>query len=478
MKKLIYLFVLLITVSLNMHSTTYIVANSSNLSSYVKKAVAGDTVLVHQGTYAMSSQINITNDGTEDKMIVLMGYPGETMPVIDASNKASFCFQLEADYWHIYGLELKNATHSGIKINGGNHNLCEYLIIHDNANTGFQIGGGSSYNVIKNVDSYHNKDADNEDADGFAPKLDVGTDNYFYGCRSWENSDDGYDGYMRGTDRDIYTYYDHCIAYRNGYIENATGNGDGNGFKLGGYDKGYPRRHNVQCTFCLSVNNEHKGFDRNSNVGTITLYNCSAYNNGISSSDYNFAFPSGKSGTQADGHPITVKNCVSISDDGRDYQMSCTPYVVDHNTWQLDGCSASDFESVDTSQIIAARKSDGSLPDMTFMMLKKDSKLIDAGTDVGLDYSGVAPDLGWKEYVDPAGIGNASFEGLKISRTDGSITINSDKPFVQVAIYDMSGKLLTEHTGYSRSVNIPVPECPLYLVRIVVNGHSYGYKIK
>ena len=44
-------------------------------------------------------------------------------------------------------------------------------------------------------DSYFDTDpVDYGDADGFAPKLTLGSGNYFFGCRAWKNCDDGLDG--------------------------------------------------------------------------------------------------------------------------------------------------------------------------------------------------------------------------------------------------------------------------------------------
>lgn len=461
------------------HAANIEVKNYTELKSAVSKATAGDSIFLHAGTYKITSQISISkNSGTADKMIFLGGYPGEAYPLLDCS--ASYAFYMQADYWHFKDLEIVHATHNGIRLEGSDHGIYENLRIHDNKNTGLQIDRGSSYNIIKNCDSYHNIDARNEDADGFAPKLEVGTDNYFYGCRSWENSDDGYDGYMRGDDRQITTYYDHCIAYRNGYIENANGNGDGNGFKLGGYDAGSPRCHNFMVNNCISANNLHKGYDRNSNVGSITIYNSSAFNNGTTSKDFNFAYPAGKRSTQNDGHTLTMKNCVSYSKDGRDYQMSCTPYVEDHNTWDssISGCSLDDFVSVDTLELMAARNADGSLPDMAFMNLKQGSKLIDAGTDVGLSFSGSAPDLGWKEYVSTTGIASVAKENVTITRRDGVLSISCDKQFPQVSVYDLSGKLIASHTGYADHIAIDAPRTGVCLVRVVIDGKSYGYKVR
>ena len=69
-----------------------------------------------------------------------------------------------------------------------------------NADTGLQIGNGASNNTIVNCDSFYNADSTLENADGFACKLDAGTGNQFIGCRAWQNLDDGWDGYLRGTD--------------------------------------------------------------------------------------------------------------------------------------------------------------------------------------------------------------------------------------------------------------------------------------
>ena len=62
--------------------------------------------------------------------------------------------------------------------------------------------------------------------------------NYFYGCRSWKNCDDGWDGYLRGAD-DVSTTVENCWAFENGYFEDGTDagvNANGNGFKMGGSD--------------------------------------------------------------------------------------------------------------------------------------------------------------------------------------------------------------------------------------------------
>lgn len=115
----------------------------------------------------------------------------------------------------------------------------------------------------------------------------------------------------------------------------------------------------------------------------MAIYNCSAYSNG---NNYNFSStnPLAK---------LTVKNSCAIGIFG-----SIKAAVLDqsNNGWQNSLVTdAADFESVDISQLIVARKTDGSLPDVTFMHLKATSDLIDKGIGIeGIPYLGVAPDLG------------------------------------------------------------------------------------
>jgi hypothetical protein len=66
-----------------------------------------------------------------------------------------------------------------------------------------------------------------------------------------------------------------------------------------------------------------------------------------------------------------------------------------YNSWNL-GVTLSDaqFQSVSTSGWDAPRRSDGGLPVLPHLRPAATSTLIDKGVDVGLPYSGSAPDLG------------------------------------------------------------------------------------
>ena len=159
--------------------------------------------------------------------------------------------------------------------------------------------------------------------------------------------------------------------------------GNGNGFKMGG---GYTN-HKILIHHCLAVGNYARGFDQNNNGGTMWVYNCSAYQN-----SYNYGF------TTAYG-TNTIQNCISLAGQNGDAYKAQTVVSIDHNSWNSGfSVSANDFQSLDTTLILAPRQADGSLPDVPFMRLKDSSPLIDAGIDVNLTYNGYAPDLGCYEF--------------------------------------------------------------------------------
>ena len=93
----------------------------------------------------------------------------------------------------------------------------------------------AAYNYVLNCDAYRNADPATgyENADGFSCKLYAGEGNHYYGCRAWENCDDGWDCYQ--TDYEI--VIENCWTWHNGDPSLwgfSSFNGDGNGFKLGG----------------------------------------------------------------------------------------------------------------------------------------------------------------------------------------------------------------------------------------------------
>ncbi|MFH0736451.1 MAG: right-handed parallel beta-helix repeat-containing protein [bacterium] len=351
-----------------------------------------DTVIyLRGGIYNYSITIKTTKSGLQDKPIKLWAYQNET-PIIDFVEQpvstSSRGLYISKDYWHIKGIEIRSSKDNGIYITGSN-NTVEKCIIHDCCDTGLQISGGGSNNYIINCDSYKNYDSLTlgENADGFAPKLDIGPGNTFIGCRAWANSDDGWDMY----EADDTVVLKNCSAFRNGY--NTWGilnfQGDGNGFKLGG---NYVAGAHV-ITNCIAFDNKAKGFDQNNNTAGITVYNNTAFRNEAKNYSFPFAPDSGNH---------ILKNNISYLGDNVIVGSS----ITEANSWIGFTVTEADFLSIDTSNITTKRNEDGTIPETEFLRLRQGSPLIDAGVPVGLPYNDSAPDLGAYETDGVVSVGN------------------------------------------------------------------------
>lgn len=464
-RRLIFLFVLFLTLSSSacLFGQPYYVSTSGSDSNTgtitspfatISKAVsvvsAGQTIYVRGGTYNLKSTISISKSGTAGSYINLFAYQGER-PVLDFSGQAfgSKGISLKGSYWHFRGLDVTKSGDNGLNISGGKFNIIEFCSFYRNQDSGLQLDGGSSNDTIRNCDSYFNADpTDYGDADGFAVKMNVGTGNYFYGCRSWRNVDDGWDGYLRGAN-DVSTTLVNCWAFENGYFEDGTDagvNANGNGFKMGGSDS-TNLKHNFTLKQCLAFNNKAKGFDQNNNKGSMTLYNCSGYNNLVA--DYRI------NTTLAVGKTLTLKNCLDL---GKIPGLGSFA-IQQANSWLLftstNSITSSDFVSVDPSDVTAARKSDGSLPDITFMHLTPGDRMVDAGVNVGLPYAGTAPDLGCFEtnltaVADiPYSYGTECYPNPVSASATLHINLNKGGT-LEADLYDISGRyvrhLLDENT--------------------------------
>ena len=103
----------------------------------------------------------------------------------------------------------------------GHDNIIELCNFYKNGDTGLQMKNLAANNMVINCDSYLNCDEDEGDADGFAPKLSVGDNNYFYGCRAWANSDDGWDVFYKkegGFGDNMTVIIENSISYKNGFL--------------------------------------------------------------------------------------------------------------------------------------------------------------------------------------------------------------------------------------------------------------------
>ena len=376
----------------------------------------GDTLFVRGGTYDLNSRIQIRNNegGTLSSPINIWAYPGES-PVLDFNNmtvawggSSGRGIQVDegADYLHIKGLTIQNTRDNGIW-SGANYGTFEQIVTRWNGDSGMQLSGFAAHNLILNADSYENYDpsANGENADGFAIKFeDLGPGNSVRGSRAWANSDDGWDmwGSNGGALVDDCWSFDNGVllpqfiakdALENGDVTPNNFQGDATGFKLG-QDGG---AHVMNRVIAWGNNN---GIDINGNGSGVVVNNSIGFDN-----NRNWYFDETAAQTE---NLHVLKNNISFSGNSSDVFLSGV--VHSFNTWNGIPVNAADFLSLDDAIARGPRNADGSLPNSNFLRLALDSNLIDAGTNVGFPFNGLAPDLGAFETSAPVVYDAADFD--------------------------------------------------------------------
>ena len=202
-----------------------------DINTAVSYAQPGQTILMKNGVYDKWVTINRSVCGTADKPINLVAESISTDGT-DGVVLSGAGLTVIGSYWHVYGLYVKDSSGVGIQVSG-NYNTIDMCTVNHAANSGIQIsrnGGADNYagiqgklwptgNLIKNCESFDNCDAGRNDADGFAAKLTCGEGNRFYGCISHNNIDDGWDLYAKSVSGMIGSVtIENCVAYNNGWL--------------------------------------------------------------------------------------------------------------------------------------------------------------------------------------------------------------------------------------------------------------------
>ncbi|MEU6075881.1 cellulose-binding protein [Micromonospora sp. NPDC047074] len=278
-------------------------SNPTTLASAITRIPAGGTIYMRGGTYRYSQTITIAqgNNGTSSARKKLFAYAGET-PVLNFSaqseDPANRGLAVGGSYWHISGIIVERAGDNGILL-AGNYNIIERVVTRHNRDSGLQLSRlvanaprdqWPSNNLVVSTVSHDNVDSDGEDADGFAPKLTVGSGNVFRYTVAHNNIDDGYDLYTKSDTGAIGAVtIEYSLAYDNGTLSNGgqAGAGDRNGYKLGGEDIGV--NHVVRGN--IAYDNGKHGFTYNRNLGTMQVSN----NASIGNAERNFTFDGGSS---------------------------------------------------------------------------------------------------------------------------------------------------------------------------------------
>ena len=450
---------------------------------------AGDTVWVRGGIYdlrdtvfferyKMTAAIVLTASGeSDDNRIHYLAYPGER-PIFDGANLPVAAggehsdgtpegamytspIVISAKYLHLKGFDVRNTpmkhnSNSGVFLYASKHIFLEQIDSHHNAGPGFFANDGApdgGGHIFLNCDAHDNYDplgwqGDGENADGFGAhyqKPGEGDTTKFIGCRSWWNSDDGFDF----INQEFPVVLENCYAMGNGYSDYGLGNpknGNGHGIKMGESTLG-GGRHTIK--FCAAWKNKATGFYANyTGVGSKWLNNTSYMNK-----DREFAMAStlfdSEGNRIAEVAPLTGDNAHVLKNNiafpNKNSQVGeCWEYIPsqnidryvecpagENNTWNLKlDLTVDDFESLDDPSmtvtgkdlstipgILGPRNADGSLPDVGFLKLKKGSRAIDKGEDLGFPFVGEAPDLGAFEY----GLSSSSVTGPSSSSSHSGL---------------------------------------------------------
>lgn len=387
--------------------------------------VAGDTLYIRGGTYQPVGTFSDagygdthtavaihSKNGTSANRIVVMGYPGERA-ILDGVNvtqgadttsrhgiKVTYC-----DYWTFKNFEVTGFVQLEGQLGVSPFQVQEHsdynefigLKIYGNGGSALRIIYDCTGNYVYNCDMYDNYDhlsvpdpGNNSDGIEIADITDVNAINTIRGCRVWDNSDDGID-LMRNEGNVI---IDSTWAFYNG----ITADYPATGFKLGQTsDTVTAVSSKRKLTNCISAYNNSAGIFANVSYQIMEVYNCLVIGNGSHGVHWYIG---------VEGAPSIIKNNISIYNTNYNYSYIYNSYDFEYNTYsQYDEtrpvCDSTDFVTLDTLGMRFSRKANGCLPDINFGKLASTSDMINAGTDVGIDYVGTAPDLGPFEYRSP-----------------------------------------------------------------------------
>ncbi len=387
----------------------------------------GDTVYFRGGIYPMTSDnlsypyaagcgYNVSRDGTSGNNICYFAYPGEK-PVLDCGNvipagrTSRAIWGNDMNYVHFKGLTVRNVRQTSADVNvygwviEGRNIIVEGCTVHNCGGRGF-FSTGHEIRYL-NCDSHHNSDAmsasyPGNDGVGFqnVDLTNVDGSIYYKNCRAWMNGDQGFSAVSVG-----YLEFDGCWSFNNGQLQ-----GEGHGFKMGavGVDPTPFGPLKRKYTNCVAAFNRANGWTTNDNQTFYThlmhIYNNTSYHNGYPTSfvgvSYGFIIYNTAS-VDSEELARTYRNNISYQNQhGATFIGAGALYTHSNNSWDISGLTItdSDFTSLDSTGITAARQSDYTLPNNScynnFLRLAPSSRLIDAGVNVSLPFSGTSPDLG------------------------------------------------------------------------------------
>ena len=385
------------------------------------KAIPGDTVYFRGGVYYITRTVEKSNlNGTAENPICFFAFPDDweagNYPIIDGKNKiydepGMYFFQ--SSYIYIQGITIRNILQltsvnysSGFYVNYCSNITFEKCVAHDIGVRCFYIRQSDRI-YLHNCDAYNVVDSlsvtPGNAGDGYLAtsathtSADTATSVIFRGCRAWNTSDDGWDIHTEG-----YMEVDSCWAINCG----GYGIGDyGNGFKLGlGNSISVPKFGlAIKVTNSIAVYSNGSGITTNDN-DTPAVRKMNIFNNTSDYNTYGYIIYNTLQKPEEEAVRIFINNIAYANTSAPAYNFGSLGIgkTSEFNSWDTPTAvtlTNADFMSLDAAQLKFPRKKNGSLPDITFGRLVTTSDCIDSGKDVGLTYYGVAPDLGYSEYV-------------------------------------------------------------------------------
>jgi len=275
-----------------------------DMQTAINHVQPGQTIIVKDGTYTMTGPIIIPryNNGRSGALKTIKAETHSrdlysTLAANDPSpryrvafdfaknvnlEKMDAGFTLAGNYWKVEGFGIENSPNKtqGMIVSGHN-NIVSWVTVHSSGDTGLQLSGSASEakrywpsgNLVEYCESFNNRDEAETDADGFAAKLTVGSDNRFLWCISHNNCDDGWDLFTKKETGAIgVVKFFGCVSYENKRMLNGnTTRAGGNGYKMGG--EGISIRHVIRQS--SSFGNVADAYSSNSNP-SLMIYNSTA----------------------------------------------------------------------------------------------------------------------------------------------------------------------------------------------------------
>jgi hypothetical protein len=457
---------------------------------------AGQLAYLRGGTYGFSTQQIVQNlNGTSSSPINIFAYPGET-PILTKSGADSRPKAISIynnNYVHFKGIEIAGFSQttvgelaSALWIENSNNCTFELINYHNNG-CGIILNHGCNETQFINCDSHNNYDPYTlgidgayGNADGFdLGGLDLGTTSSFKNCRSWGNSDDGFDCYRANG----LIIFQNCWSFHQGYRpDGVTTGGDGWGFKLGiSTNIATNTTLTRKLTNCLAFYNREGGIGLNDNTPTeplCNIFNCTTFHNLGATYTAGFDFGDVPNIAHVLQNNIAFDEMLAVSTE--------SSVIENHNTWD-DGfsVSSSDFLSLDSTGMSGPRQPDGNLPKLDFLKLAPSSNLIDAGVDVGMVYYGTAPDIGAFETGGPlAGISklknNSNGYLIYPNPVENILQIEAQNNQVNISLslFDETGtKLIESNSRGNSSIDFSNYAPGIYFLRAISEGKTSINKI-